>query len=637
MMAQEYSRSQQIWLVEKIALILAVAISLFHLYTGGFGLLSSLDQRGIHLLFMLILAFLSTGMQKGRLNWWDGVSIAFVIASSLYLLFTWRERSGAYIPTYADVIFGAMLIISVLEASRRHLGWALPITSMIFLAYALWGSELPGMLAHKQYSLRRLVSFLYTTTEGIYGLPIGISATFVILFILFGAFLNASGAGKLFIDVAFSLTGRARGGPAKAAVASSALMGSISGSPIANVVTTGTFTIPLMKKMGYPPYVAAAVEAVASTGGMIMPPVMGAVAFLIAEYLNISYLEVVKAALLPAILYYICVYFFIDFEACKRNLTGLSAEELPSFRGSVAKGWYALVPLVTLVVWIVIGWSPMRAAFWSIVVLVLIAGLMRLLGRSSLHARAIVDALKSGAENAVSVAVACACAGIILGVLGVTGLGVKLSQFILSLSGGSLFVGLLLTAITSLILGVGLPATAIYIMMAAINAPALIGMGASPIAAHLFLFYFGIISTITPPVALTAYAAAGLAEASPTKTGWKAFSFGILAYIMPFLFVYSSGFLMQGGLWVVTRTFLTAVIGVYFVGAAIQGYFRNHTITWLQRAIMGAGGFLWLDPHPLTDAAGAILTIIALVLYVRQGKGTLKKFLRTQKGHLKIF
>jgi len=598
----------------KLSLGLAIAVSIFHLYTGGFGLFSALDQRGIHLLVMLMLVFLPKEKpnQESRISWFDGIFLAAAAASSVYLLLTWRGRSGAYIPGLDDVVFGIMMIAVILEACRRMVGWALSITAMIFMAYALWGANLPGLLAHKTYSLKRLISFMYTTTEGIYGLPIHISSTFVILFVLFGTFLNASGAGKLFIDIAFSIAGRTRGGPAKAAVISSALMGSISGSPIANVVTTGTFTIPLMKKMGYPPYVAAAVEAVASTGGMIMPPVMGAVAFLMAEYLNIRYLDVVKAALIPALLYYICVYFFIDLEAIKQNLKGLAKEDLPSFRGCISQGWYALAPLATLITWIVIGWSPMRAAFWSIVVLMTATILERIITRKKIGWQMIPDALRQGAENCVPVAVACACAGIILGVLGVTGLGVKLSSFILALSGGSLFKGLVLTAVTSLILGVGLPATAIYIMMAAINAPALIEMGASPLAAHLFLFYFGIISTITPPVALTAYAAAAIAEAEPNRTGWKAFRFGLVAYIMPFLFVYSPTLLMQGPVWRIFLALLSGIMGAYFLGAAIQGYFRTFKTGWIIRVGMGLLSFLLLDPHLITDSFGVLLALVIL-------------------------
>jgi TRAP transporter 4TM/12TM fusion protein len=576
--------------------------------------LSALDQRGIHLLFILVLGFLYKGSRAGgkSLVWWDWIFIAMAVSSSLYLLFTWRGRSGAYIPSVDEVIFGLIMIIAILEATRRYVGWALSVTAIIFLAYALFGSDLPGLLAHKPYSLKRLASFLFTTTEGIYGLPIHISATFVMLFVLFGSFLNSSGAGKLFVDIAFSITGRARGGPAKAAVASSALMGSISGSSIANVVTTGTFTIPLMKKMGYPPHVAAAVEAVASTGGMIMPPVMGAVAFLIAEYLNISYLEVVKAALLPSVLFYVSVYFYVDFEAFKRNLVGLKKEELPSFWHCLKQGWYALLPLATLIIWIVIGWSPMRAAFWSIVVLLGTVLLRRLIKAERLGLGMIVDALSSGARSAIPVAIACACAGIILGVMGVTGLGIKLSNFILTLSGGSLFFGLILSAITSLILGIGLPATAIYIMMAATNAPALIQMGGPPLAVHLFLFYFGIISTLTPPVALTAYAAAAVAGAEPNKTGFKAFTMGILAYIIPFLFVYRPSLLMQGGIGSIVLTFLTGMIGVFFIGTAMHGYFRHLRIRWHERIGTGVGGLFLLDPRLSTDGLGTIIILLIL-------------------------
>ncbi len=591
---------------------MAIFTSLFHLYTAGFGLLSAMDQRGIHLLLMLMLAFITysaTSSTSQRMQWVDYLFITAAAASSIYILTTWEGNIGAFIPSLQDVVFGFIMIAAVLEAARRTSGLALPITALVFLAYAFWGGELPGLLSHKHYSVERIISFLYTTTEGIYGLPIGISATFVVIYIIFGAFLSNTGAGKLFVDLAFSLAGRRRGGPAKVAVVSSALMGTITGSPLAEVATTGTITIPLMKAAGYRPHVAGAIEAVSATGGMIMPPVMGAVAFLIAENLGISYFAVAKAAALPAVIYYACLYFMVDFEAAKMGLKGLAKEDLPSFLGSLITGWYALVPLIALVVWISMGWSAMRAGFWSIMLLLVTV----LIGkRKMLNWGSISRSLRQGGENAVSVAAACACAGIILGVISVTGLGVKLTSFMISLSGGSLFIGLILTAVTSLILGMGLPATAIYVMMAAINAPALIKMGAPPLAAHLFLFYFGAISTITPPVALTAYAAAAVAGASPTQTGWRAFAYGISAYFMPFMFMYSSSLLMEGGVLLVARTFVTGMLGAYFISAGVEGYLiRPATV--LERLFLFAAGILLIHPGGFTDVLGAVIAAVILL------------------------
>jgi len=585
---------------------IAIFTSLFHLYTAGFGLLSAMDQRGIHLLLMLMLAFITysaTSSTSQRIQWIDYLFIAAAAASSFYILATWEGNIGAFIPSMQDVVFGFIMIAAVLEAARRTSGLALPITALVFLAYAFWGGELPGLLSHKRYSVERIISFLYTTTEAIYGLPIGISATFVVIYIIFGAFLSNTGAGKLFVDLAFSMAGRRRGGAAKVAVVSSALMGTITGSPLAEVATTGTITIPLMKEAGYRPFVAGAIEAVSATGAMIMPPVMGAVAFLIAENLGISYFAVAKAAALPAVIYYACLYFMVDFEAAKMGLRGLAKEDLPSLLGSLIGGWYALVPLTALVVWIAMGWSAMRAGFWSIMLLLITVLIAK---RKMLNWKSIGRSLRQGGENAVSVAAACACAGIILGVISVTGLGVKLTSFMIALSGGSLFIGLLLTAITSLILGMGLPATAIYVMMAAINAPAIIQMGASPLAAHLFLFYFGAISTITPPVALTAYAAAAVAGASPTKTGWRAFMYGLSAYIMPFMWMYSSTLLMEGGVLLVARTFITGMLGAYFLSASIEGYLiRPSTV--IERVVLFAAGILLIHPGGYTDAIGVIL------------------------------
>lgn len=607
------------WIVPVTAAI-AIVTSLFHLYTAAFGLLSAIEQRGVHLLLMLVLAFIIYAATSGsarRVIWLDYLFIAGTAASSVFLLATWEQHSGAYIPSTIDVVFGMVLIVIILDAARRTSGWALPITAMVFLAYAFWGGDLPGMLSHKHYSMERIVTYLYSTTEGIYGLPIGISATFVVLFVIFGAFLSNTGAGKVFVDLAFALTGRKRGGPAKVAVVSAALMGTITGSPIAEVATTGTITIPLMKEAGYHPHVAGAIEAVAATGGMIMPPVMGAVAFLIAENLGISYFAVAKAAFLPAVLYYACLYFMVDFEAAKLGLRGLPKEQLPPFWGSVVTGWFALVPLAMLVFWIGIGWSAMRAGFWSIMLLLVT---VMIANRKMMSWQTISKSLRLGSENAVSVAVACACAGIILGVISVTGLGVKLTSFIISFSGGNLMAGLVLTAVTSLILGMGLPATAIYVMMAAINAPALVEMGASPLAAHLFLFYFGAISTITPPVALTAYAAAAVANASPTKTGFKAFVYGLSAYIMPFMFMYSSSLLMEGGLVLVVRTFITGLAGAFFLSSGIQGYLLRSSNV-LERVTLFAAGLMLIDPGAITDVIGIILAgTITLLQWLQRKK-----------------
>ena len=585
---------------------IAIFTSIFHLYTAGVGLLSALDQRGIHLLLMLTLAFITystNGNSAQRLQWMDCLLMAGAIASSAHLLATWESNTGAFIPTLSDLVFGFILILVVLEAARRTSGLALPITAMVFLAYAFVGDQLPGLLSHKRYSMSRIVSFLYTTTEGIYGLPIGISSTFVVLYVIFGAFLSNTGAGKLFVDLAFAIAGKRRGGPAKVAVVSSALMGTITGSPLAEVATTGTITIPLMIEAGYRPHVAGAIEAVAATGGMIMPPVMAAVAFLIAENLGISYFAVAKAAALPAILYYACLYFMVDFEAAKMGLKGLAKEDLPTLLGSLIKGWYALIPLIALVIWISMGWSPMVAGFWSILLLL---GTVLIGNRRVLNLKTITRSLRQGAENAVSVASACACAGIILGVISVTGLGVKLTSFTISLSGGNLFFGLFLSAVTSLILGMGLPATAIYVMMAAINAPALVQMGASPLAAHLFLFYFGCISTITPPVALTAYAAAAVAGASPTKTGWRAFVYGISAYIMPFMFMYAPSLLMEGGVFLIIRTFVTGLAGAFFLSASIEGYLLRRS-SLVERFILFVGGVFLIDPGGWTDILGVLM------------------------------
>ena len=413
---------------------------------------------------------------------------------------------------------------------RRSIGPELPIVAIIFLLYAYFGPKLPGLLGHRGYDLRRIIYHTYLTTEGIFGTPLSVSSTYVFLFILFGAFLDKTGVGKFFIDMAFSLTGHMRGGPAKTAVVASCLMGSISGSSVANTVTTGAFTIPLMKRVGYKPHFAGAVEAAASTGGQIMPPVMGAAAFIMAEFTGISYLEIIISAAIPAILYYLAVGTMVHLEACKLGLRGVSRAELPHTRDVLVK-IYLLLPVVFIIYFLVKGFTPFKAAYWGIIGTVLIGivdvivnYLLRHEGQINVRQYIVnmIDALADGARGSVSVAMACATAGIVVGVVTLTGLGLKVATLIIALAGGNLLLTLFFTMIASIILGMGLPTTAKYIVLATMAAPALTDLGVPLMAAHLFILYFGVIADVTPPVALAAYAGAGIAGANAMQTGFTA-------------------------------------------------------------------------------------------------------------------
>jgi TRAP transporter 4TM/12TM fusion protein len=593
-----------------VVLVVGVSVSLFQLYTGGFGIFSSMTQRSVHWTFMSVLAFLLYRSRKKSERKtptiMDVILIALALATGLYILFNWEaviERTG--MPIERDIYFGVLMVVVVLEATRRAVGSALAYTAVAFLLYAYFGPWMPGIFAHKGYSVERIISVMYTSTEGIFGIPIAVSSTYIVLFVLFGAFLSKCGGGRFFIDFAFSLTGRARGGPAKAAVISSAFMGTMSGAAVANVVTTGTFTIPLMKKSGYPATVAGAIEAVASTGGQIMPPIMGAAAFIMAEFTEIPYITIATAALIPALLYFFAIYLMVDSQARKQGLKGLPREELPRVGATLAWGGHLFVPLIVLIVMLVWAYSPMKSVFWGIV-LIVVMGMVRKTTRVSPWK--LIEALEYGARNAVTIAAACASAGIIVGVIALTGLGLKFSDSLVSLSGGNIFFALFFSMIASLILGCGMPTTAAYVVLASLAAPVLIRLGVPVLAAHLFIFYFGCVSTITPPVALSSYAGAGLAGADATKVGNTAFKFGLVAYIVPYMVVYGPSLLMQGGPVKILTSVATACLGVIAFTAGLQGYLRR-ACSWWERLLLVAAGLCLLFPGLRTDLGGVLMLL----------------------------
>ncbi len=594
--------------------ILAVAMSLFHLYTAEFGVLEAMQQRSVHLLFALVLIFLvaCTRGNPSRFKVFLNLLLVGLTLLSVGYIFLKHAFFLGTITGGADLselFLGAFTIILVLEATRQSSGMALPLISIVFLAYGYIGPYLPEAISHRGFTLERIINQLYLFHEGIFGVPLGVSSTYVILFIIFSAFLEVSGTGQFFIDFAQGLFGVVRGGPAKVSVVASGLFGTISGSAVANVMVDGWLTIPLMRKVGFRPHIAAAVEAVASTGGQLMPPVMGAAAFLIAEILGISYLDVCIAAALPAVLYYAALFVMVDIEAAKTGLQGLSRSELPSVTKTLKRGWYLLLSPVALVYFMaVVSWSPLRSAFWSIVVAI---GASALRPETRLGYSKLMEGLSKGAINILQVAATCACAGIIIGIFTMTGLGSKLSSLLIYLSGGSLALLLVLTMVASLILGMGLPTLPCYLILAILVAPALVEMGVLPIAAHLFIFYFGIISAITPPVALAAYAAAGVGETDPMRTGYAAWRIGLCAFLLPFMFVYGPILLMKGSALRIILATISGLFGVTALAASVQGYlFRKTNI--LERIALFGAALLLIDPGLTTDMIGYALVIAVI-------------------------
>ncbi|NLX63871.1 MAG: TRAP transporter permease [Clostridiaceae bacterium] len=608
--------------LNKAVTIALIVLGLYHIYIGFFGYKSAMNLRATHWLIISMVIFLLYPSRKATLNKvtvFDWIWLIAAGASSVYILINWlRIAENAGMATQTDVIFGIIAVIVVLEAARRAVGPVLSAVSAIFLLYAMFGHLIPGSLGHRQYTITRIFSFLYTGTEGIFGTALDVSAKYVALFVLFGAMLEKFGGGELFVDIAFALTGKKRGGPAKAAIVSSALMGTMSGSAVANVVTTGAFTIPLMKKNGYKPTVAGAVEAVASTGGQIMPPVMGAAAFLMAEMTGLTYGTICMAAILPAILYFVSVFIIVDLEAKKENIQVMADQDIKPIKQILKERGYLLIPLILLIAMIIKGYSAILAASYSMAAIIVI-DLIFNPNRKEIPKK-FFSAITSGMRGIISVAAACACAGIIVGVISLTGIGAKFSGLMLSVAGQNVLIALLMTMVASLILGCGLPTTAAYMVLATLAVPALIKLGVPLLSAHLFVLYFGSISTITPPVALSAYAGAALAGANPNKVGYTAFRFGIVAFIVPFMFVYDNALLLQGTLLVILRVIITSLLGVYLIAIGIQGYFRK-PCNWIQRILAFSAGILMVNPIVVTDIIGAVcLAAFAVITVIRDKK-----------------
>ena len=604
-----------------IITIITVSMSLFHLYTAGFGILLALKQRAVHLGFILVLIFLLYPFKKRVKESKPLLILDFIMAGlglvvTSYIFLNYEalvRRAGLY--TTFDYVMAIIAIGLVLEAARRVVGWELPAISILFLLYAYFGQMMPGMLAHRGYSLSRIASHMYFTTEGIFGIPLGVSATYVFLFLLLGAFAKRTGLGDLFIDLAMALTGRTSGGPAKAAVVSSGFMGSISGSSVANTVTTGSFTIPLMKRVGYKPHFAAAVESAASTGGQIMPPIMGAAAFIMAEFIGVPYLEIARAAILPAVLYYLAVGLMVHFEAKKLGLKPMPKDEVPKVSNVLKTRGHMLIPLVTIFYFLFQGYTPLKAAFIGIL---LAYGLSFLREDTRMSFQDLIETLEEGAKGALGVGVACSAVGFIVGVTTLTGLGLKFTTITVSLANGNLFLALFFTMVACTILGTGLPTTATYIVLAAMAAPALIKLGVPVLAAHLFVLYFGVVADLTPPAALAAYAGAGIAGSNPLKTGFTAVLLAISGFVVPFIFAYSPEILLiDAQIPQLLLIVASSVLGVVALAGGVLGYLRRET-TILEQVLLLFSALGLLIPHFLTDIFG--LAILVIVWFLQDRK-----------------
>ncbi len=606
----------------KIVSAIAITFSIFQLYTATFGVLDAQLQRAVHLGFGLALVYLLYPTRKSwsryKVHPFDVLLSILGAAAPAYIVFEYQHlvlRSGTV--SGVDLAVGLLGILLVIEATRRIVGLPMVCVVLAFLIYAFAGPYMPGVLAHRGLTIEQLVGHLYFTTEGIFGIPLGVSSTFIFLFILFGAYLESTGLGKFFIDLANAIAGWASGGPAKVAVLSSGLMGTVSGSSVANVVGTGSLTIPMMKKLGYHKDFAGAVEAAASTGGQLMPPVMGAAAFLMAEFVGVPYIDIVKAAIVPAFLYFAGIWLGVHFEAKCGNLKGIPRSQLPKIGTILKERGHLALPLIVIVYLLVSGYTPMRAALVAIVLSILCSALRKSTRMKPIE---IVRGLDRGARNVLSVLVACAAAGIIIGVVTKTGVGLKLASGLLDLSGGLLLPTMFFTMITAIVLGMGVPTTANYVITSTIAAPALVQMGVPVLCAHMFVFYFGIIADVTPPVALAAFAGSGIAGGNPLRTGINASKLAIAAFIIPYMFVLSPVLLMlEGTMLDLFMTTLTALIGMVALSSALIGYLADNC-SLLERLVLVAGGLMMIKPGFMTDIAGFALFAVILILQLKRRK-----------------
>ena len=627
----------------RIAAVFAFCMTLFHIWTGFHGLYDYVTQRGIHLAFALTLILLTNPLYKhcfkdkfaggkafrGACRAFDACLIVLSWAAVFMAMdevhhLTERLSKTTWMATFA----GAVLVVIVLEAARRTLGYIMPILSVIFIAYALAGPHLPMAIAHRGYSLERICKFLATDLDGLFGTTMSVSASVIFMFVMFGAFLEASGSSDFINNIAISLTGKIKSGPALSAVVASGLMGSINGSAVANVVGTGTFTIPLMKSRGYKPQFAGGVESVASTGGQILPPVMGSGAFLMVAFTEQKYIAIVIAAVIPALLYYWGCAVAVITQSELIDITKMDEKDIPKTRDVLKDGWiYLLILGILIVALLVIQLSPLYSALWATVAVPVVMLFDR---KKRFTVRDIPGAMVKSGFSAMSIVIGCACAGCVVGMVSLTGIGVIFGDMMIQAAHGLLFPSLLFTAITCIILGMGLPTTAAYVIAASILAPSLIKLGLPPLTAHLFVFYFACLSAITPPVALAAYAGAGIAKCSPMATAVEACKLGFAGFIVPFAFCYSPAMMMQGSFLEVITVFLSAFIGTAIISAGFQGWLFWR-LNWLERAVFVAAGMLMFIPGTLTDVAGIAAAAALLAVNLKKWERGPKFIMRYRK------
>ena len=613
-----------------MASVVAFLMTSFHIYTGFFGLFDYSVQRGVHLGFALTLILLTQPLYKHVFKDKFAGSKAFRAACRTFdmilVILTWvsvwmaqdevhhlteRLSKTTWMATFA----GACLVIIVLECARRTLGYIMPVLALIFIAYALAGPNLPMAIAHRGYSLERICKFLATDLDGLFGTTMSVSATVIFMFVMFGAFLEASGCSDFINDIAISLTGKIKSGPALSAVVASGLMGSINGSAVANVVGTGTFTIPLMKSRGYKPQFAGGVEAVASTGGQILPPVMGSGAFLMVAFTEQKYIAIVIAAVIPALLYYWGCAVAVMSQTEIAHVTLMDPKDIPKSREVMKDGWiYLLIIAVLLYCLLVAQYSPLYSALWATCAVPVV---MLFDKKKRFTLKTIPSAMVKSGFSAMSIVIGCACAGIVVGMVSITGIGVIFGDMMIQAAHGLLFPSLLFTAITCIVLGMGLPTTAAYVIAASILAPSLIKLGLAPLTAHLFVFYFACLSAITPPVALAAYAGAGIAKTNPMTTAVEACKLGFAGFMVPFAFCYNPAMMMQGNVGEIISVSLSAIVGVAIMSAGFQGWLLWR-LNWFERVLFIGGGLLMFIPGTLTDVTGLALAVILLLLNVKK-------------------
>ena len=621
---------------------LSIGLAFYHLFVAVYGTPEGRSFRSVHLSVMMILAvfiypvfrksindkIILPNDEKGNFLRLLGSVYDFLIIISIIFVQLWTTWDvETFMMRYGDkyigdIIVGSILIFLVLDGTRRAVGWAMVFVAGFFMLHALYAHKFFGFFYGPPTRLAKYIDTLFMTSDGIYGIPLYVASTYIVLFIIFGAILIRSGVGRFFVDLAISLTGHRTGGPAKAAVVASGMTGTVYGSAVANVVTTGSFTIPLMKNYGYRPRFAAAVEACASSGGQITPPIMGAAAFIMAEFLEAPYSYVILAAIIPAFLYFVTIYFMVHVEAEKHGIEKIDKSMLPNVIDVLKSGWHMLLSLVVLIALLIYGYTAMKAGFWAIISVIFLSFFK---SNTRMSVVDLLGAFESGIKSTVPVTIACACAGIIIGSVFVSGLGLKFTQSVIDLSGGMLFPLLCLTAISAIILGMGMTTTAVYITVAALIVPSLIQAGVTPIAAHMFAFYFGVVSTITPPVALASFAGAAIAKSPPMATAVESSKVGIAKYIVPFAFIYNPALLMEGSYWISLYSLLSVLLAYWSMTLGLEGYL-NKPLNVYTRIIAFISSILLLLP-PLSifyGISGFLLNgvgfVILIFVYLIQGK-----------------